>query len=179
MKRYLFITLLLISFSVATHAQFYAVKTNTLSLATCTLNGGVELALNKQWSLDVSGYWNPVKTNNISLKHWYIQPAIRWWLYEHFAGHFAALQVASGKYDIGNSKRHTRGWFSGVGASYGYTWILSKQWNMTAEAGLGFYYTQNKRKDYFVDDWQEEIVKHSRRIVLAPSKIELSLSYLF
>ncbi len=121
-----------------------------------TLNAGAELAIAKQWSVDLSGYWNPVKTNNISLKHFYLQPSVRWWLYEHFAGHFAALHVAGGKYNIGNKNRYTKGWFTGLGVSYGYTWILSRQWNLTAEGGFGFYYTRNKRRDYVVDDWQEE-----------------------
>jgi len=148
-------------------------------LAGGTLNGGMEIAIAKQWSIDISGYWNPIKTKNFSIRHTYIQPSVRWWLYEHFAGHFIALQVAGGYYDIGKSDYHTKGWFTGLGTSYGYTWLLSKQWNLTAEGGIGFFFIKNKKLSYFVDDWEPEIIRHSQRIVLYPSKVELSLTYLF
>lgn len=160
-------------------AQFYGVKVNTLGLATGTVNGGVEFALDKQWSFDVSAYWNPIKTDRFSAKFWYVQPGVRYWRYEHFVGPFYAAHLAYGRYNVGNDRWHYKGWFAGLGFSYGYTWMLSKQWNFTLEGGLGFYFMRDRKRFYETDDWTPVRIVHYRRVVLAPSKLEVTFSYLF
>jgi hypothetical protein len=69
--------------ATSAQAQFYGVKSNALGWVTGTLNAGVEVSVGKQWSVEVSGYWNPVETKRFSAKAWWIQPAVRYWLYEH------------------------------------------------------------------------------------------------
>lgn len=105
----------------AGRAQFYSVKTNAALLAVGTVNAGTELSLGKQWSLDISGYWNPIKTDRFSARAWYIQPGVRYWLFEHFVGHFFASHLAAGKYNVGNNRWYYKGRFAGIGFSYGYT----------------------------------------------------------
>lgn len=102
-------------------AQFYGVKTNALYLGTGTINAGFETSVGKQWSVDISGYWNPVSTKKMSTRAWYVQPAIRYWQYEHFVGPFWSVHLAYGRYNVGNDRWHYKGWFSGLGFSYGYT----------------------------------------------------------
>lgn len=165
--------------STGVRAQFFAVKTNALGFATGTINAGVEVAVSKQWSVELSGYWNPLKTDKFSAKSWWVQPAVRWWLYEHFVGHFIAAHPAYGRYDVGNARWHRKGWITGFGVSYGYTWPLAKRWNLTAEGGIGVYYMQDREPPNVYDDWKPVAVAHSRRVVLAPSKLEVSFSYLF
>lgn len=160
-------------------AQFFAVKANALGLVTGTVNAGVEMSVAKQWSVELSGYWNPIQTDRFSARAWWVQPAVRWWRYEHFVGHFFAAHPAYGRYNVGNSVWHRRGWFTGLGFSYGYTWILTKRWNLTAEGGIGVYYMRDTKRLYKVDDWSPECISHYRRVVLAPSKLEVSFSYLF
>ncbi len=179
MKKLIIIAVMLLSFSLAARAQFYGVKANALGWATGTVNAGVEMSVAKQWSVEVSGYWNPVKTEQFSARAWWVQPAARYWLYEHFVGHFFAAHPAYGQYDIGNDRWHYKGWLTGLGVSYGYTWILSKRWNLTAEGGIGLYYMRDTKRFYVIDDWSPERITHYRRIVLAPSKLEVSFSYLF
>lgn len=180
MKKQLVILAVLIVCSVTgAKAQFYGVKVNTLGTATGTVNAGFEVAVDKQWSLDISGYWNPVNTDKFSSRFWYVQPGVRYWLYEHFVGHFAAAHLAYGQYNIGNDRWYYKGWLTGLGFSYGYTWILSKQWNLTAEAGLGIYYMRDRKRLYEYDDWSPICVTHYRRWVVAPSKLEISFTYLF
>lgn len=35
-----------------------------------------------------------------------------------------------------------QGWFIGAGVAYGYAWILGRHWNLEAEIGVGYAYTQ-------------------------------------
>lgn len=180
MKKALLITLVLSCFGITcARAQFYGVKVNALELAAGTLNAGAEVAVAKQWSLDISGYWNPLKTDRFSSRLWYLQPGVRYWLYEHFVGHFFAAHAAYGRYNIGNDRLYHKGWAAGLGVSYGYTWILSKQWNLTAEGGFGFYYLRRAKHYYEYDDWSPVCIPQYRNIVVAPSKLEIAFTYLF
>ena len=40
------------------------------------------------WSLELSGYWNPVKTASLSMNFHAVQLGGRYWFYESFVGHF-------------------------------------------------------------------------------------------
>jgi hypothetical protein len=57
--------------------------------------------------------------------------------------------------------------------------MLSKHWNITAEVGPGIYYMRDEQRFYKTGDRQPECIRHYRRIVVAPSKLELSFYYLF
>lgn len=178
-KKLFIIAALVLLGSTGARAQFFSVKVNALGWATGTVNAGVEVAVAKQWSVELSGYWNPIQTDRFSAKAWWVQPAARYWLYEHFVGHFFAVHPTYGRYDVGNGKWQYKGWLSGLGFSYGYTWILAKRWNLTAEGGIGVYYMQDTKRDRKSDDWRPECFTNYRRVVFAPSKLELSFSYLF
>ena len=67
----------------------------------------------------------------------------------------------------------------GIGFSYGHAWMLSKRWFVTLEAGVGLYRTKDTRRDPTVGDWDDEYIYHYRRWTLAPSRLEVSFSYLF
>lgn len=70
-------------------AQEVALKTNLLSDAFLNPNLAAEVALAPRWTIDVSGQFN---TWNLShdrkWKHWVVQPEIRYWFCDRFAGHF-------------------------------------------------------------------------------------------
>jgi hypothetical protein len=148
-------------------------------MATGTVNAGFEMSVEKQWSIDVSAYWNPLRTDKFSSRLWYVQPGVRYWLYEHFVGHFFAAHTTYGRYNFGNEGWYYKGWLTGIGFSYGYTWILTKRWNLTAEGGIGLYYMRDRKHLYEIEDWEPECIINYRRLVVAPSKIEVSFTYLF
>lgn len=178
-KTIVILSLILLCSVTGAKAQFYGIKTNTVLLATGTINAGFEMSVSKQWSIDVPVYWNLINTNKFSSRFWYVQPGVRYWRYEHFVGPFYAAHAAYGRYNVGNDRWHYKGWFSGLGFSYGYTWILSKRWNLTAEGGLGFYFMRDRKRYYEIDDWEPECIRNYRRFVVAPSKLEVSFTYLF
>ena len=81
------------------YAQKVAVKTNLLYDATTTMNLGLEIGLGKKWSLDLSGNYNPWKFDDETrLRHWGVQPELRYWLCEKFNGHFLGLHGHYAKY---------------------------------------------------------------------------------
>ncbi len=160
-------------------AQIFAMRVNALGWATGTLNAGVEAAVFDRWSVEVSGYWNPINTPKRSLNFAAVQVGGRYWLYEAFVGHFIGGQFSYVDYDLGSRTRRYDGRAFGVGFSYGYTWMLSKRWNVAIEAGIGLFHTKDTRRDLTVSDWDDEYIYHSRRWILVPSRLEVSFSYLF
>lgn len=89
-------------FSTSIYGQKVAVKTNLLYDATSTLNLGFEFGLSKKWTLDVSGNYNPWEFGeNRKMKHWMVQPEMRYWLCEKFNGHFFGLHAHGAQYNWG------------------------------------------------------------------------------
>lgn len=150
----------LILAAVPTVSAQVALKTNILSDATLSPDLGLEVPLHNKWSVDVSGNVNFWTVDGHRWRHWIVQPELRYWLCEHFTGHFFGLHVFGGQYNVGNlnmdfsflgtdfSKlKDTRyeGWYGGAGLAYGYTWVLSRHWSMEAELGIGWSYTRYDR----------------------------------
>lgn len=157
----LLLTVFLISMSGTIFGQKMALKTNLLDDAILNVNIGAEIGLAPKWTLDV-----PVSINAWNLshqrkwKHWYVQPGVRRWFCDRFAGHFVGVHAHGGQYNIGGfdgkinmlgtdfrklKDSRYQGWFAGAGISYGYSWILGKHWNIEAEIGFGWSYTRYDR----------------------------------
>ncbi len=158
MKKFLFVAILFIGLAFANNAQGQkvAIKNNLLYDATGTINLGIEFGLAPKWTLNIEGMYNPFTWKDG--KRWKIagvQPELRYWTCNRFAGHFFALQ---GTYvldaDFSNIKLfdgkkmwehewktlkegRAKGWSWGVGLGYGYSWVLSKHWNLEFELALG------------------------------------------
>lgn len=108
-----------------------------------------------------------------------VQPGIRYWIFEEYAGHFIAAHLTAAKYDLGGNRFHRKGWLAGMGFSYGYAWLLAPRWNLSVEAGLGVYYMKDDKRDHLVPDDRDEYIYHNRRILLGPSKCSVGFTYLF
>ena len=145
----------------SSYAQKAAVKTNLLYDATSTFNLGAEFGLGRNWTLDISGNYNPwTFSENRKMKHWLVQPEVRWWSCARFSGHFVGLHALGGGYNWGgmlpwgfNSGKmfgsvknenildhRYQGWLAGAGVSYGYHWVLGNRWGLEATLGIGYAY---------------------------------------
>ena len=113
------------------------------------------------------------------MSHVALRPAVRYWFYQPYTGHFLSGNLSAALYDVGTEKSYRRGWMAGAGFSYGYAWPLSPRWNFSLEAGAGLYYLWNTHGKYFTSWDSDEVFRHARRLVFAPSKAEISFSYLF
>lgn len=123
-------------------AQIFAVRANALAACSATLNVGAETALTDNWSLELSGYWNPVNTASLSMNFHAVQLGGRYWFYESFVGHFLGQHLTYADYDLGSRTKRYKGNAYGLGVSYGYAWMLSKRWNIALEAGIGLFHTE-------------------------------------
>ncbi|MDR1380757.1 MAG: DUF3575 domain-containing protein [Tannerella sp.] len=106
-------------------AQDMALKTNLLYDATTTINLGYEVALNHKTTLDIGLNYNPwtlghkwvglyeedlsvvsasASEREIKLKHFMIQPEVRWWMCEKFNGHYFGVHLLGGLFNAGGLK---------------------------------------------------------------------------
>lgn len=146
MKRTIFL-FLTIFYTGCLFAQNIAIKNNLLYDITATPNIGVELGLSKHLSLDVSAGYNPWSFNDDkSLKHWQVQPELRYWLFERFDAHYFGLHAQYMDYDFqgfdlpwGMKKEQGYDGTSwGAGISYGYHLYLTPRWGMEFTLGGGY-----------------------------------------
>jgi len=166
------------------------IKTNLLYWGATTPNLSLEYAFSDHVTLDVSGSYNPwrfgSKEENKKLKHWIVQPEVRWWTCEKYNGSFLGLHAHYGRYNTGGVKMPLRIWRSlrdhryegymmGVGVSYGYQWYLTPRWNLEAQFGFGYSYL--KYTEYECRLCGEQTGRdHSH--YFGPTKVGVSLVYL-
>lgn len=168
--------------------QNVAIKTNALSLATTTISLGAEMRLKPKWTLNLEACYNPwTFSGNKKIKHFIVQPEIRWWQSESFNRGFFGLHVMAGKFNAGGidfplniwdrmEENRFEGNLVGVGVSYGWSWFLGRHWSVESTFGFGYmrlhydryecmkcgYHFGTENKNYF-----------------GPTKIGVSLVYLF
>lgn len=148
-------------------SQNFAIKTNVLYNATATPNLQAEVKVAPRHTVGVSAGFNPwpVKENftydgdNRKMRHVLVQPMWRYWFCSAFAGHFVSTNVAYIHYNVSNikfplglypgvDKERRQGNTFAIGASYGYSWILSPRWSIEAEGGVDVGYANSKRYKY-------------------------------
>ena len=175
------------------HAQVVGIKTNLLYDATASPSLGIEVGLAPRLTLDVSGslnLWN--RKDNVKWKHWMVQPELRYWTCQRFAGHFFALHGLAGQFNFGNIKNNIRflgtdfsvlsneryeGWAVGAGLGYGYALPLGKHWNLEFEVGAGAIYSV--ANGYECDVCNRPTATDVRKLRPALTKAALSIVYLF
>lgn len=173
-------------------AQNFVIKTNLLYDATATANLGIEFPLSQKWTMDISGNLCSWDVNRHKWKHWLVQPEFRYWFCNTFQGHFLGIHALGGQYNVGNIRNnisflgsdfsqltHNRyqGWGAGAGIAYGYSWILSKHWNLEAELGIGWIYTRFDKYPCAVCGTKLESDKPHN--YYGPTKLAINIEYLF
>ena len=127
------------------NAQDIAAKTNLLYWSSTTPNLSLEFGLGKRTTLNLTG------------------------AYYNISGVRVLFQDKSTK------DHRYQGWVTGVGLSYGYSWILGKRWNLEATVGLGYVYTDyDKYECATCGEFKESGSKH----YFGPTKASISLIYM-
>lgn len=174
-------------------AQKAALKTNLLTDATATVNLGAEFALAPKWTLDLSANYNgwDMKDNK-KWKHWLAQPEARYWFCDKFMGHFIGVHALGGQCNVGGLDMNFKflgsdfrqlrdhryeGWYLGAGFAYGYAWALGRHWNMEAELGVGYIYTNYDK--YACEKCGKKVDSDGHHNYFGPTKAALSLVYVF
>lgn len=154
----LLLALFIAAFAPSASGQNFGVKTNLVSDAFLNPNLGLEIGLAPKWTLDVSGQFNGwTLSHDRRWKHWALQPELRYWFCDRFGASFFGFYMHGGQYNIGGfngrynlfgtdarklKDSRYQGWFIGTGVSYGYAWILGRNWNLEGEIGIGYSYTR-------------------------------------
>lgn len=196
----LFICLALAAFAVlfrghAAHAQAVGIKTNLVYDATPSPNLGLEVGLARRLSLEISGnlnLWN--WKENTKWKHWMVQPELRLWTCQRFAGHFFGVHALAGQFNVGNipipkdfrflgvhygALANTRyeGWGFGAGLAYGYALPIGKHWNLEAEIGIGALY--GIANSFDCDVCNRPLAQNIRKFTPMLTKAAINIVYLF
>lgn len=132
------------------YAQKVAIKNNLLYDATVTPNLALEIAMSRKMTLEMAAGLNFFDfSNNKKIKHFLVQPELRWWTCDVFNGHFFGLHGHGAKFNVGgwdipvgrlDTFRDNRyqGYLYGGGLSYGYQWLLRPRWNLETSIGGGY-----------------------------------------
>ena len=146
--------------TLAASAQKAGLKTNLLSDVALSPNVGVEAKVAPQWTLDFSGNINAWTVDGHKWKHWDVLPEVRYWTCDAFSGHFVGAHLLGGQFNMGNIDLNFKflgtdfrqlrdyrfqGWMVGAGLTYGYAWVLNRRWNLEAEIGIGYVYSQSDK----------------------------------
>lgn len=194
------------------YGQHIAVKSNLLYDLTTTINLGAEVAVGRQWTIDVSGNYNPwsrsltdvVQPGNKTihyksqLKHWMVQPELRWWACEAFHGHYFGLHGHYGQFDAGglsllpdgiadgftdhrgthaDGLKHKRfeGMAVGAGLAYGYHWILSNRFSLEFSIGAGYAWMDYHKFGKANDALEES---HIQTFYVGPTRLGISAVFM-
>ncbi len=163
-------------------------KTNIPYWGTASFNAGLEARLAAKWTFEVEAGLNPFSGKNDdgsygkSMRHLRIHPEIRYWFCEAFHQSFIGLHVPYILYNVSDIKllgtegeRH-QGWGTGIGVSYGYQWLLHKNWNLEATLGVGYlYFGYDRFPCTNCGNKQTDNHKH----YFGPTQAAVSLIYMF
>lgn len=164
-------------FGLEIQAQDISLKTNTLYWLSTTPNIGMEIALSRKSTIDLTAAYNPwTFKDGDKLRFWLLQPEVRYWFCEKFEGHFAGVHLHGAQFfgELG-SKRYD-GYLAGAGLTYGYQWILSPHWNLEAAVGIGYahlWYKESERIPCL------KCYRQRHKNYFGPTKAAVSLIYIF
>jgi len=167
--------------SSAAHAQFSAVSTNLTGWAVGNINAAMDVGIDKRNTVNIPFSGNPFAFGETRWRHVVLQPGWRHWLVERYVGNFVSPYLIYANYEFGRDRRRYTGNAYGMGCSWGYSKLLNTRWNFLVEFGVGILYTPYDERLYskYVGEFDDEYIYRHRRVLVLPTKIDFSFSYLF
>lgn len=164
---------------------YVGVKTNMLYDAMLVPNGGLEIYLGKNWSIDaywMYAWWKSDRVHNywrtyggdVELRKWLGSAARRKPLTGHHIGAYA--QIVTYDFELGGRGYLADRWSYAAGVSYGYSLPVAKRLNIDFSMGLG--YMGGEYKEYLPQDGHYVWQSTKRRHWIGPTKAEISLVWL-
>jgi outer membrane protein OmpA-like peptidoglycan-associated protein len=159
-------------------------KSNLLYDATTTINLGAEFRIDRKLTLDLPFSYNPwTFSGGKKIRHWLIQPELRYWTKESFKGVFWGLHLHGAQFNTSKIIDDYRyeGWLAGAGLSFGYRWNLSSRWGIEATIGAGYAYIDYTK---YADDVSSadcntcgQKLTSDKKQYWGPTRAGLSISY--
>jgi hypothetical protein len=159
--------------------QFYAIKTDLVTLSTGNLNIEGSALLNLRWSAHVPVVYNPFTYGDYQLKNISLMPGVRYWFTETYTrGWFAGANAVASYYNIRfwGKEEGWQGLAFGGGLSGGYSMMLSKRVNLEFELGGAAVWTTYDR--YECNECRKKTGTGSG-VRFIPDKTAISLVFLF
>ena len=164
---------------------YAGVKTNMLYDALLVPNGGLEIYLGKNWSIDaywMYAWWKSDRVHNywrtyggdVELRKWLGSATKRKPLIGHHIGAYA--QIVTYDFELGGRGYLADRWSYAAGVSYGYSLPVAKRLNIDFSIGLG--YMGGEYKEYLPQDGHYVWQSTKRRHWIGPTKAEISLVWL-
>lgn len=175
----IFIIIFIVFMMINAKAQMSAVRINALALMTGTLNIAFDVKISPKYTLDFSLYLNPISVKAYRSKGVLLSFDLKRWHYQPHVGPFWGICSTYSKYDFGDDVKYYKGFMIGLGTSYGYSILLSNRLNLTIEGGLGLFFMKDKKQRYKKSGYNDVLIYHYRRLIVAPIKLEIGFSYLF
>lgn len=175
---------LLIPFRMEAQKKFQ-VGTNALGLVCLgTLNAEFDVALQRHWTLGLSGRYNPFTYGDISrdrtfqLRQRSVALSARWWPWYVYSGWWLSGKVQWQEYNAGGiiSQRTEEGQRYGAGVTAGYSHMLAPHVNL--EFGLGLWGGVKQYSVYSCPTCGTRLEDGVKAFVL-PNDIILAVSYVF
>lgn len=170
---------------IPARSQTLALSTNVIDYACLgTLNMESSYAVGQHWSLSVSARYNPFTylKGDVERQFQYRQQSYalgtRYWLWHSFSGWWTGCKVRYQEYNVGGllSREAEEGDRMGLGLAAGYTYMLSKHFNL--EFGLGLWSGMAWYRRYSCPVCGLTTAS-GRKWFLLPDDVMLSLAYVF
>jgi hypothetical protein len=173
----LFLVVLMLTAIPKAASQSRSVSVNIPALLLGCYNIEPSLMVTGKISLHAPVSWSPhTFKNNSRLKHVAVLAGARWWQWHGYSGFFTGGYFAYSKYNISPGKYRYNGYATGFTFSAGYAKMLSRSWNIEAQAGV---FLGAAKHDKFEKSICGEYLESISQFVTLPSRISLSLVYLF
>lgn len=177
-------------------AQRFSVSTNAIEWANLgTINGEFGVAVGQHFSIHANARYNPWTFRKGSPEDRFDDPlgdnerqfenrkqayalGLRWWPWYVYSGWWVYLRGQYMEYNRGGVFNHTaeEGDAYGAGLGFGYTHMLSKNWNI--EFGAGGWAGQKKYKTYRCTNCGT-VVDEGKKFFVLPDDVFVSLIYVF
>lgn len=159
-------------------AQRLALKTNALDYVVLSPNLTFEARLNRYFSAQVGISSCPTghQFGGVRLKNFRVEPELRYWFNRPMAKHFVALSATASDYSLMWNHVNYVGDAVSVGVSYGFSLVLSKQWNMEAEVGAGLATVRCKK---YGEGVEAPPLCNYKKVVPVPVRLCLNFCYIF
>ena len=186
-KKILFTLLIVGGASLSASGQKLALKTNALYWLAATPNLGVEYAVSKHSTFNVTVNYNPwTFGEDAKIQHFFVRPEYRYWFRESYSHFFLSTHLIGATFEVGGfstpikeigrlTNQYYVGSALGAGIGLGYSFYLSKHINIETSVGAALmrvkYHTENIKSG-----------KHSGDVIHylpLPTEVSVSFVYLF
>lgn len=145
-----------------------------LAIGNVNLEGAIPLSRHLSLHLPLS--WNPIRiSDKVSFRHFAFQPGVRYWPWHVQSGYFVSINYLFIKYNTTWNKLRHQGSGNGISFSGGYSFMLSKRFNLDIETGIGALLT---KYDSYESNRCGEYLGSYTKTVFAPLKFKISIIYI-